>query len=807
MDFGEYRSDAMFIWCPWCRENQYVAALGAVNLPAMPERVCIRIFADVKYKLYVNGEFVNSGPAQFRRPEVRYDFYDISGQTRSGRNEVFVIAYHAGVTLKYNTAAEPGILADVRAECGGKTFSLTTGPDWKVADLECWSAGTPRKNWAIEFVEEISVSHPAFGLLARYASCDYGLETEGVGEKGIDQGLWTEPRVFDCPDLVLRERGVADLVWRREDAPLPSGVFRTNTEIYSLQDSAVRLDHEKLFRETDDGVYEALKYGFVCVDRREGEKGYGFVYDMRRMCAGDVTVEIRCEAPCTVDVALAENLRADGHPVIWRNGGIYLVRYRLAKGRNLIRNYHFNGQRYMYVSAKDAAGRFEIVRVTVNRCRAGLDYRDGFSCEDRRAETLYRICRRSIMLNTQADLHDCNTREQGVYWGDSIWIADSVGHMTGDFRHMRELCLASVSEKKALGMLNGSLYGLGGPLYDYCLVPPELLARYYAFTGDRSVVDETVDTVREIVEEFRGYRNSDGLLETGRIAGRGRNTRGGILFLDHPGNGWHPMTTTGIDREDVNSGFNLFFLQALKALDFLEKSCGGGSGCSAEADRLAEVIRGVFLMKNTGLIADSVNAGKKTYRYSQIANALAVTTGVFCREEARTALSMLLDIERHPWISQGSPFSYFFLADAAAVSGMVGAAVRAFVRDYAVMYGAGATTTWEAWNAENHDSLNHAWSAPMPFLVRKAVMGLRPTAPGYLEAQLQPQFSCFDTFGGQCMTPRGGVSVSWRRVDPATVAAEVRVPEGIKCRLVLPDVSSEMISGQWAGSVVCRRGD
>jgi hypothetical protein len=72
--------------------------------------------------------------------------------------------------------------------------------------------------------------------------------------------------------------------------------------------------------------------------------------------------------------------------------------------------------------------------------------------------------------------------------------------------------------------------------------------------------------------------------------------------------------------------------------------------------------------------------------------------------------------------------------------------MRAFVRDFTPMLERGATTTWEAWNAENHDSLNHAWSAVLPYLVRRGVMGLRPVTAGYGRVELAPRFEVFDTF-------------------------------------------------------------
>ena len=792
---------ARWIWTPQTHPNQYVAARGALKLPVAPQRARLRIFADTKYKLYVNGRFVNAGPAPFRKPVIQIDEYDVAPFLRKGANEVFVIAHFIGSTVKYNTVEEPGLIVSLEGTCDGEApFALHSGASWKVAGLDCWTAETPRRNWAIEHVEELDLAHPAFALLARHAAEDYA----GGGEGGAAaRARWTHPRVFVRDDLVVRPRAVPPLAWTREDLTHPTHVFRLNTEVYNLQDTAIRLDHEAVRPELEESVYEMTRGGTVRFDRREGEPGFGLVYDMRRMCAGEVSVEIVCDAPCTLDVALAEKTLPDGHPVIWRNGGLYYSRYHLAKGVNRVRCYHFNGHRFIYLVMKDAVGAVEVRRVTTHHCRADLEFKDAFACDDRAAESLYRISRRSVALNAQANTYDCNTREQGTYWGDSIWIADSVGHQAGDFRHMRHLCDAMTDEFRACGMLPASLYGLGAPLYDYCLVPVELLARYYRYTGDAATVKANLPAARAIVEQFRAFRDPNGLLAVRNIPVGDDSFRKGLLFLDHPGNGWHPMTTTGIEREDSSAGFNLYFLQALQALAALERAGRRRAALEAEIATLAATIRKTFLVPARGLLADSVHPGKQTFRFSQIANALAITTGVLEGAEARHALATVLDIPRNPWVSQGSPYTCFFLADAAVRTGQVDLAVRAFVRDFAGMLASGATTTWEAWNGENHDSLNHAWSAPLPLLVRAGVMGVQPAHPGYAEVAVTPSLDSFNRFEGTCCIPQGEVCVSWSRLDPQTFDLDVTLPKGVSGVLHLPEVVARRFKDRWQGRVGC----
>ena len=343
---------------------------------------------------------------------------------------------------------------------------------------------------------------------------------------------------------------------------------------------------------------------------------------------------------------------------------------------------------------------------------------------------------------------------------------------------------------------------MGAALYDYCLVPPECLARYYRYTGDLRALEDNIDAVRRIVAAFRDLKGDEGLLLQSNLPDIGNDFRKGFLFLDHPGNGWHPQTTTGHDRRDTNAGLNLFYLQAIQAMIEVESALGHDAGAlEREATDLAQALRARCLIEEQGLIADAAGPAIETPRFSQIVNAMAVTTGLLEGPAARYALERVMDIPRHPWISQGTPYSAFFLAEASARCGFGDAALRMFTRDFGLMLESGATTTWEAWRAENHDSLNHAWSAPMPHLVRRALMGLTPTQPGYSALQLQPDLSALDSFSATCLIPQGAVQVAWQRSTPTAFHLSVSIPEGIAGLLQLGN-RVVSLDGPWQGEVL-----
>jgi hypothetical protein len=790
--------DARWIWTDAIAPNTTVGAARQFSLAAAPRSAPLAVFAHLKYKLYVNGRFVNAGPAPFRRPLAMVDSYDLAPFLRKGRNTLFVLAHHVGADLKYGQTGTPGILAALTLP--GER--VVTDGRWRMYALDCWNRSSPRRNWAIEHVEDLDLAHPAFRVLAALASEDYG---DASASKPPANPPATAAKTILRPiedDWRFEPRGVPPLRWRREDLATVSHVFRTSNDVYNLNDTAVRLSNEHVAPTWDEERYEALRdKPVVRLRRRRGEPGYGVVFDAGRVCAGDAAFEIWSDGPATLELAHAEDFR-NGRPNVWRTGGLYYARYHLKPGLNRARFYHFNGFRFLYFVLKDFVGTVEIRRATVQHCRADLDFSDRFDCGDRAAEAVYRISRRSLKLNTQAWTYDCNTREQGTYWGDGVWIADTVGRLTGNFAHLRELCRQTPNEVAATGLPGGSLFSQGQPLYDYCLVPPEAMRRYALYTGDVETMRPLLESADWIVDKFRGRKDAEGWI---RLAGWGESEPAcrGLLFLDHAGNGWHPMTTTGIDRRDVNAGIHLYYLQALDALVALRRMTDeGGTATSrataAEAAALRCRLRDTFVVPATGLVRDALPDAKDAPVYSQIVTALAVMTGVLEGEAAKWALRTVLDIERNPWVSQGTPYTYFLLADAAAIAGCAGELLPFFVRAFVPMLERGATTTWEAFGGENHDSLNHAWSAVLPYLIHRGVAGIQPAG---LRLSVAPDLSAFATFEHETPLPQGRIRVAWKRRTPESVELELDVPPGLDARLILPGRTVKVKDGRFRGVV------
>ena len=73
------------------RQNSHILFRNKITLDKLPQKAELKITADDKYRLYINGSFVTEGPASAYHHRYRYDTLDVAKYLKKGEN---VFAYH-----------------------------------------------------------------------------------------------------------------------------------------------------------------------------------------------------------------------------------------------------------------------------------------------------------------------------------------------------------------------------------------------------------------------------------------------------------------------------------------------------------------------------------------------------------------------------------------------------------------------------------------------------------------------------------------------------------------------------------------
>lgn len=113
----------------------------------------LRITADCRYHLYVNGREIGFGPVRDWPNHWKFDDYDLSPYLKVGDNVIGVLVQYFGTGNFQYIHAAPGLAAEFRSASSGKGLKKIA-LQWKTALSEAFSWKTPRISVQLGFEEQ-----------------------------------------------------------------------------------------------------------------------------------------------------------------------------------------------------------------------------------------------------------------------------------------------------------------------------------------------------------------------------------------------------------------------------------------------------------------------------------------------------------------------------------------------------------------------------------------------------------------------------------------------------------------------------
>ena len=100
----------------------------------------LRITADSRYVLYVNGEYIGQGPVRCWPAHYRYDEYDLEPILKIGNNVIAVLVNHYGESTFQYISGPAGLLAELSID----EQAITTDESWKAEPDKSFISIAPR---------------------------------------------------------------------------------------------------------------------------------------------------------------------------------------------------------------------------------------------------------------------------------------------------------------------------------------------------------------------------------------------------------------------------------------------------------------------------------------------------------------------------------------------------------------------------------------------------------------------------------------------------------------------------------------
>lgn len=726
------------------------------------EKIVVRISADSRYKLYVNGRYVLAGPLKGDRFRKYYDEVDLTPYLHTGNNVVAAHVLRFPPDYLGATAFHTGAVSLVNASRGGFLLdcpacpAMNTSTQWKWFD-----------DASYRFVEACE---------SKYAgdqeAFDGRLYEAGWQEAGYDDSGWkTCTAVCPCGDARL---GGVLYEWQltRRDIPLlyempqrPAGIAKSSGADFVplLHGATVVIPaHGTAFADVDMG---ALTNAFVRIGIRSPQEGarltltYGEAY---YSFGAD-----GCPYKGQRDNARTGDIRGEKDEVL------------VGAGSLVYEPFWFRVFRYMRLEITAGSTPVEITGLSFRQTGYPLRMDGAFSAGDPAVQGMWDISVRTLrrcMLDTYVD---CPYYEQMQYVMDTVLEMLMTYQLSGDDALARKALYDFHSTLRPDGMIacNApaafdqiiplfSLYFLDGVYY------------HYLYHGDRRLVADYLPTMQRILQYFDDRLDPD----TGLVGDTGY-----WRFVDWVDE-WQPNHGSPVtDEEEKLYLYSEVYAYALSRFVFLCRELG--------MHDLAALYRRRYTAVTAAVNAAAWDPHAGYYRlherertFSQHAQLWAVLSGCITGEAAADLMRRCIRDEALLPCSYSMSFYLFRACEAAGIYDEFTEKWAPWRRLMELH-----VTTWpEDTLAQRSDC--HAWSAVPLYEFTAAVLGVQPARPGFEEIRICPGSPELGDIAATIPTPKGPVTVIrtvYPGADGPAMRLEVRLPAAIPTLVQFPGTAGE----------------
>jgi len=703
-------------------------------LAATPRAFVVRVSADNRYRLFVNGTSVSVGPARGDILHWRYETVDIAPYLHAGSNVLAALVWNWGeLRPGAQISRRTGFLVQ---SAGPAETAVDSGPSWKAywdraygfapgqGEVQGYYAAAPGERvdarlypWGWE--------QPGFddSAWSAAAAISGGALPAGASPYGEAAEWQLVPRAIPVPE----ERRIRFAEVRRsEGAPVPHAFLAgndaltipANTKLSLLLDQReLTMGYPVLVASGGRGAVATLTYaeGLYDAQNRKGN---------RDEIAGK-TIK-----------GLQDRITFDGGQAR-RFQSLWLRTWR-----------------YVQLDVETAGEPLRLDDVHAVFTAYPFQQRAAFSSDQAWIGDVWNIDGRVFRLSAFETFWDTPYYEQFQYVGDSRIEALIALYDTGDDRLMRNT-IEQFDQSRISEGLTASRYPSALPQY----IPPfslwwaAMVHDHWLHRGDAAFARRFLPGIRAVMAWYEGKLDATGQL----------GPMPWWNFVD-----WTYNRGVPPGAEDGHSTtISLQLAYVLRLAADLEKDLGRATEAThdlALAARINAAVRAQSWDATRGLFADT----PEKRHFSQQTNALAILAGAAPNPRA-LAEQLLADKD----MTQASYYFRFYVDEALDEAGLADRYL-AQLQPWREMLRLGLTTTLEQPEPSRSDS--HAWSAHPNYHLLATVLGIRPETPGFRAVTIRPALGALKRASGRMPTPAGEIAVAFERRGSTGVDGRIELP-------------------------------
>ncbi len=735
-----------------------------VDLPSVPGAYTVRVSADNRFILYVNGKRVGDGPARGDLTHWRYERFDLAPYLQPGHNLITATIWNFGVyapvaQMSDRTAflleseatgptgistpdgwlveAEPGQRPLDRSSVTIKTY-FASGPgeeidaskyDWN------WNSDTPGSNWvpaASPMRDSIfpgtNHAHSAdttgdnpWGLVPdELPHMEYTLQNAGEEVRVGFEGAKANKNVGTLSQLQVPPKFASLISFPKSPVTVPA-----SSNVHILVDrQTLTTAYPELIVSGGKRSHIVLTYSEALYDKNEHKGDRDAVEDRKAL-------------------GLTDSFLPDGGqhrtfmPLWWRTW------------------------RYLDLDITTGSDPLTLESLKAYFTAYPFEERAKFETGDPDLDKIWETSWRTARVDAHETYMDTPYYEQLQYIGDTRIQALISYTVAGDDRLARQAITAFDDSRIPEGITR-SRYPSNLPqnIPTFSLLWIGMLHDYWMYRPDPQFVSDELPGTRGILTWFAKYENPDGLLRQ----------LPWWSFIDWVPSGEIPT----YDEHGESCVTTLEYLGALIEATDLEQHLGDPVLAASYKTRLDHVRSGLTSKcwaPSRGLLAD--NPGQKIF--SQQANILGVLYEVIPKDRQQDVLHRVLAIEPGTTPNGMLSASYYFrfyLSRALDHAGMADDYLKSLDpwRKLLPLH----FSTWPEIPGDTRSD-SHAWSAHPVYDMLTLVAGIEPAGPGFATVRVAPHLGSLDHLTATFPHPLGEIKVDYHR-DGSGLTASITLP-------------------------------
>jgi hypothetical protein len=791
---------ARWIWFPSGRTlpNTFILFRRSLHLGARPRRATGWICADSRYRLEVNGQRVQWGPAPCDPRWAEADPLDLSESLVPGENILGATVLFYGTGDGTWPLGKPGFLFWLEIEhADGRMEKVVSDSSWQTLLCRAWPPGHA-KRWYLRALQEEFDAR-----LYPHNWSRPGFETDAHWLPAMSlNGSPNLPVLYvDSPEYMLQmTAGPADNQLRPRSIPM---LNESHVPMAKLAES-YWLDWTVTPRDYFDvrvpNAFRALR-GNVAVETAPGQwlvefndsRAAALTFELAEQVVGWPGFTIEAPAGTEIELLVHEAHALDGPPLLNTHFDSW-TRFICREGKNEFETFDFESLRWMQLHIHNAKGAVHIGNLHVRRRVFPWSNPAKLRSSEPDLQRLFDASINTLDNCAQETLVDGMARERQQYSGDGGHQMHAV-HLA----HGEHSLVARYLSTWSQGLTKDGYFLDCWPAYDRLarVIEREMdltgwgpildhgvgfifdCRHHYYYTGDLEPLKEPYPRLIAFARYLQDRIGGDGLLPVENL---------GIpsVWMDH-----HAYQ----QQRHKQCAFNLYAGAAMSHA--LAPICRA-FGDAGQAEALEQFGR--------QLVAATVSRFWSTERKLFINNLpwlgqetgprmcdRSLATAVLFDQcpDGQTAAAVDLLVKCPPDMGMSYPANQCWRMWALAHGGRADVILTDLRQRWATMDSVRENNTLqEDWHArhDSDDQWSHCAVAPL-YIAYQGLMGLMPLEPGFKRYELRPQLGDLEDLDLTAFTVLGPVSLRSHGKPPARELV-LQLPSGGQGELVLPEKES-----------------